>query len=201
MGSAVLQSSGVRPGAQNTGAGAYHSRMIEKYMWYLDKCEQPRVLDIGPISGSNIQFFLNHGAKIYVCDVLGRIFARAKNLQIEQFLSFFDYPDKTFDAIHLWDVADHLDNQSLSLLVKKSSGLLKPNGLLAIIAGNNPAGQPHPQYLMIDDDIRVTLKKISAIEMPYYHRANRDIEIAMRPLTQYSSFICMNGIREFLFRC
>lgn len=201
MQSPVLRNGIERPVAPTSPDGAYRSRMMERYLWFLAKCEKPQVLDVGPIIGSTIDFFLSQASKLTVCDVLRRLGPSAQShIQGEQLLSFFDYKPETFDGINLWDIPDHLENKVLTELIKRCSSMLKPNGLLMMLASNTSLPQPHPLYLASGENFTATLRKVTAMRLPYYFRSNRDIDLFMKPLEQYSSFVCMNGIREFLFR-
>jgi len=122
------------------------------------------------------------------------------SITMEQMMPFLDYEPGIFDGIHLWDLPDHLDNKALTGLLKKCATLLTPTGLIMMIASNSEKPQHQFQYLLIEKEDAVTLKKVMTYELPYYHRANRDIHLMMEPMMQHSSFICLNGIREFLFK-
>jgi hypothetical protein len=69
-----------------------------------------------------------------------------------------------------------------------------------MIACNLSGHQSFSQYFKIGDKCTVSLQKAMARRLPYYYRTNRDIERAMKPFEQLSSYICTNGMREFLFR-
>ena len=181
-------------------AGLYPSRMLQRYMAHIAKCRNPEILDIGPVSGNNISFFLSLGAKLSVCDFVMRLTRQAPVPGLEKALAILDYGDCRFDGIHVWDIPDHLETWLLSNIVKKWYAMLKPGGLVMMLAG--PSSAPHP-YLHIEStfgDALVRLTEVQTQELPYFHRSNRDIKIVMRPMEQHSSFLCTNSEREFLFR-
>ncbi|MBN2038005.1 MAG: class I SAM-dependent methyltransferase [Chitinispirillaceae bacterium] len=181
--------------------GAYQSRLVERYRSFLNKCDTPQILDIGPVCGSNIQFMLNAYSRLHVCDIVQRVSPQAlQPIAPEQIAQCFDYEKGTFDAIHVWDVPDHLEDLALREMVSQCCYLLKPNGLLLMIASTTKNHQPYQHYIVFSDTMPVTLANSTLLKLPYVHRSNRDIEIVMRPLEQYCSFVCMNGIREFLFK-
>jgi hypothetical protein len=173
------------------------SRMLKKYMYFLEQRDKPVILDIGPVSGSNISFFLNCASKLHVFDMLAETHQAE---DAEHFLSLFDYQEYSLDGIHLWDVPDHLNNRLLSLLVRKLHSLLKPDGLMTLIASTTSGVQPYPLFFAIRDDCTAFLQKTTTRRLSYFYRTNRDIERSMRPFKQFNSFICTNGIREFLFK-
>jgi hypothetical protein len=181
--------------------GMYQSRMVERYRSFLTKCEDPQILDIGPICGQNIDYLINRYTRIHVCDLVQRLAPEPlQPIEAEAIVPWFDYDENSFDGIHLWDVPDHLDDRALKRLVALCSEILKPNGLLMVIAGTTSLPQPYQHYVVIGNDMMVRLMKSTSFRLPYFHRSNRDIEIAMKPFEQYCSFVCMNGIREFLFK-
>ena len=175
-------------------AGAYQSRMLQRYTAHIAKCRNPHILDIGPVSGNNISFFLSLGARLSVCDFMLRLTRQAPPPAI------LDYRDRRFDGIHVWDIPDHLETGLLSDIVKKWFAMLKPGGMLMMLAGPSSVPQPFLHIETIVCDSMVGLEEVPALELPYFHRSNRDIKIVMRPLEQHSSFLCTNGEREFLFK-
>lgn len=181
--------------------GPYQSRMVERYRSFLGKCDDPQILDIGPICGQNIEYLLNRYTRLHVCDLMQRLTpAPLQSIGPEALLPCFDYEKGSFDGIHLWDVPDHIDDHALKALVTICTALLKPNGLIMLLASTTGSQQLYQHYLMLGGELTVTLMRSTSFRLPYFHRSNRDIELAMKPLIQYCSFVCMNGIREFLFK-
>jgi hypothetical protein len=196
----VIDNTAVRSIATST-PGLYKSRMLERYLWFLAKCEKPHLLDVGPVCGSNIAFFLEHTSKLSVCDVLRRLSPDViEHLRSEDLLPLFNYDKNGFDGIHLWDIADHFETSVLTSLVHHLSSLLKPNGLVVMLASNSPHSQPFQSYFVAGSEMVVTLKQVSTRSLPYFFRSNRDIELVMKPFQKQDSFVCMSGVREFLFR-
>jgi hypothetical protein len=181
-------------------AGAYQSRMLQRYMAHIAKCRSPHILDLGPVSGNNISFFLSLGARLSVCDFMLRLSRQAPGAGPDKALKILDYSDRRFDGIHVWDIPDHLETWLLSDIVKRWFAMLRPGGLIMMLAGPSSVPQPHLHIETIVCDSMVGLEEVPALELPYFHRSNRDIEIVMRPLEQHTSFLCTNGEREFLFR-
>jgi hypothetical protein len=180
---------------------AYESRMLKKYMQTLAECESPEVLDLGPVSGNNISFFLDHSARLHLCDVFSRsAHTLLRESDADDLFSQMDVKESSLDGIQLWDIPDHVDNRSLSILVNKLHSLLKPDGLMMVIATTVNVPQPYPLYFIIREDSAVVLDKMAARRLPYFYRTNRDIERCMKPFHQLNSFICTNGVREFLFK-
>jgi hypothetical protein len=196
----VIDNAAARSIATST-PGPYKSRMLERYLWFLAKCEKPHLLDVGPVCERNIAFFLENSSKLSVCDVVRRLSPHViAHLRSEEVLPFFNYDKNGFDGIHLWDMADHFETSVLTSLVHHLSSLLKPSGLVMMLASNSPHSQPFQSYFVAGSGTVVTLKQVSARSLPYFFRSNRDIEMVMKPFQKQDSFVCMNGVREFLFR-
>jgi hypothetical protein len=180
---------------------AIESRMVKKYVKFLAERNNPEILDIGPVSGNNISFFLNRVSKVHVCDVFSLIAREpGSTASPEYILSFLDYKERSLDGIHMWDIPDHLDTLTLSLLMKKLHSFLKPNALLMLMASTTSGVQPHPLYFVIREDCSVMLEKVTTRQLSYFYRANREIERCLKPFQQLNSFISINGVREFLYR-
>jgi hypothetical protein len=180
---------------------AIESRMLKRYMRALAERERPEVLDLGPVSGNNISFFLGHNARLHLCDVFSRSAHRlARKSDADDLFSHVDITDGSLDGIHLWDMPDHIDNHSLSILVNKLHALLKPDGIMMMIASTVSVQQPFPLYFVIREDNAVVLDKMTTWRLPYFYRTNREIERCLKPFHQLNSFICTNGVREFLFK-
>jgi SAM-dependent methyltransferase len=181
--------------------GAYQSRMMERYRRFLGKCDDPRILDIGPICGTNIEYLLSQFTRLFVCDVMQRLTPEPlQPIDAKTLTAYLDFEEGSFDGIHVWDIPDHLDDRTLKELVARCCAFLRPNGLLMLITSTTKSPQPYLHYLVFGDESSTSLARSTLFRLPYFHRSNRDVEIAMKPLEQYASFVCMNGIREFLFK-
>jgi hypothetical protein len=177
------------------------SRMLKRYLEHLALCDKPEVLDLGPACGNNISFFLPRVSRLHVCDAFFHlIMAIKQGSDAEKHIQLINYKESSFDGIHLWDLPDHLESKTLSLLVRRLHMLLKPKGMLTMIASNTSGTQPYPLYFVIRDDGAVRLQKTTSQRFSYFYRPNRDIEQIMKPFRQTSSFICTNGIREFIYK-
>jgi hypothetical protein len=181
---------------------ACSSRMLRHYVKLLSKRKKPEILDLGPVCGSNVSFFVNYSAKLHIHDLLLErpgVSYKSPCIMLP-LIQALEFRRNSLDGIHIWDLHDHLDNKELSSVLFELSSLLKPEGLLVMISSNSSGQQPFPQYFRIKEDLTVTLQKTRSLRLPYHYRTNRDIEKAMRPFEQISSYICTNGVREFLFR-
>jgi len=175
--------------------------MLERYGAFLEKRGNTTVLDTGPVSGTNIDFFLTMAGRVFVLDLARRAGLDAgAAVNPPRILSEMEFGPALFDGIHLWDLPDHLESAALVQVVRKCQSLLTPGGLLIVIAAGSSALQPFSQYFERVRGFDVRLKQDRSCRLPWIFRSNRDIEQEMRPLVQIDSFLCMNGIREFLFK-
>lgn len=109
------------------------------------------MLDIGPVIGSNIEFFFSLGIKIYMEDFLQayskpsytKIVDEKLTLDEEKFFAEnFDYADGFFDGLICWDFLCYLEPRFAKVLVERIGAKLKPDGLvLAFFHTQKPEGQ------------------------------------------------------------
>lgn len=196
----VLEGRGRRP-PDLPPVPAYSSRMLDRYLAFLQKSPKPAILDLGPTCGANISFFAERGGLLCVCDFMLRFAGdESKGHGPGTVGGILDYRPGSFDGIHLWDIPDHLDNRALLEIAQRCRTLLKKHGRVMALASASPDPEPFENYLVVNSNLSVTLRESQAHRYPYLYRSNRDIEAAMKPLEQCASFVCMNGWREFLFR-
>jgi len=177
------------------------SRMLKHYVGLLAKCPKSEILDIGPVCGSNVTFFAALAGRLHVHDVVTRTPpVMPPSAWATYIIESLTYEKNSLDGIHLWDLYDHIDNASIAPVVQKVSSLLKPRGLLVMIASNTSGQQHFSQYLKVNEECNATLQRSMVHRLSYYYRTNREIEKVLKPLEQICSSICMSGVREFLFR-
>lgn len=175
--------------------------MVRDYSSWLDKRPCARILDIGPVCDVSINYFLPRLAQYHVCDLFLRFTLRSKDRTHEDIIAReLDYTPESFDGIHFWDIIDHLSDETAAGLIKKGHALLKPGGMILIVAYNEYAVRQETCSFAVADTDTLRLKPQQHIELPCLHRHSRDILALMKPFGLVNSFAYTLGIREFLFR-
>ena len=83
---------------QNTVS--YSSRMIRRYIQWLEKQASPEILDIGPVCDVTINFFLPRVNRIHINDIFQWL---NKNGSGKSLTRELNYQPHSFDAVHLWE--------------------------------------------------------------------------------------------------
>jgi hypothetical protein len=179
-----------------------HKSMILKlFCEELSNREHALALDVGPVCGDNISLLAGAVHRMYVCDLFMHL-ARVQKAQLptKQTWQELTYPQATFDGILLWGLMDRLEDRQVSELLTYVRSLLKPQGLLVVLAcGEHEAGRDVYTYVL-DADYSVSLRYQEHLRLPLYPRHNREILVLLQDMTVVKSVIYRNGIREFLLR-
>jgi hypothetical protein len=140
----------------------FPTKILKDFINNVVKKENPVVLDIGPVIGSNIEYFLNFGIKIYMEDFLAAynkprytVFVDDKlTLDEKKFFSEnFSYGDNYFDGLICWDILNYLETKFARSFVEKISAKMKPSsfvlGFFQTLKGKGPAAVH--KYRVLDE--------------------------------------------------
>jgi hypothetical protein len=184
------------------------TKALGPFLSSLGSREQPSLLDLGPVVGSNVTFFGEQlGCKIFVEDIfkdLDRHTADNKVADLPAFLSK-RIPQETgsIDGVLCWDVFDYLDRAEAQPLAQQLVRVLRNDGLLLAffnsvesVVGTAPV---YTRYVVVD---RANLEHRPYRAMRSRRRpmANRDIQRLFEPLAITEQFLLKTNIREVLFR-
>ncbi|PYV44903.1 MAG: hypothetical protein DMG06_04650 [Acidobacteria bacterium] len=141
---------------------SFPTKILKDFIDNVVRKENPVVLDIGPVIGSNIEYFLNFGIKIYMEDFLAAynkpkytVFLDDKlTLDEKKFFSEnFSYGDNYFDGLICWDILSYLETKFARTFVEKISAKMKPTsfvlGFFQTLKGKGPA--PVHKYRVLDE--------------------------------------------------
>jgi hypothetical protein len=175
--------------------------------------EQPVLLDLGPVGGSNVTFFGEQlGCKIFVEDLSKDLDRHVKENTLDQLPAFFArrFPQETesVDGILCWDVFDYLDRVSAPPLAAQLTRILRPEGaLLAFFSTEEPkpdvkAGASKPAYTrhIVADPANLQHRAYPAARGKQRPMQNRDIQRMFEPLRITEQFLLKTKMRELLFR-
>ena len=183
----------------------FATKALPKFLSTLTLREQPVLLDLGPVVGSNVSFFGEQlGCKIFVEDVFAdaeRHVREGKLDQLPQFLSKrFPQADGEVDGILCWDVIDYLDRPAAQALAAQLTRVLRPDGALLGFFGSAPP--PAAQYtkFIIVDDVTLKYRAYPATRGRQAVLQNRDISRLFEGLRVSESILLKNNLREVLFR-
>ena len=193
-------------GAASTGAeGSISTKAFSRFLAALKHREAPVLLDLGPVVGSNINYFGEKlGCKFFIEDVYANLEKYARENRTKELAEFFKtrfpQPDASFDGILCWDIFDYLDKAAAQTLAHQMTRLLKPGGaLLTFFATVAMPGKEYTRYLVVDDKT-FKHKTAPAARGRQQVFVNRDINIMFQGLNVSDSFLLMTRTREIVFR-
>lgn len=189
----------------NVADPSYATKALQKFLGCLQGNDNPLLLDLGPVVGSNVTFFGEQlGCRIRVEDIATDIDRHVKANTLDQLPDFFSkrftQQAGSVDGILCWDVLDFLDRPAAQALATSLCTLLKPDGcLLGFFSTANIADSVYTKYVVVDES---TLKyRTYASSRPRQRNLlNGDIIRLFKDLRVTDSFLMKSKMREMLFR-
>jgi hypothetical protein len=179
----------------------YRSTLLQTYIENLKQGQALEVLDLGPVCEENIMFFAQQVKRHYVCDLFIRLDRiRRKGLPLKHLWSHLDYPRHSFKGVLLWDLVDHLNDTDVDNLTELCHRMLKPGGMLMANTFEERSTPDFVNSYVIQDNFRITFRPQHHLDLPWYHRSNRELTSLLAAFRLVKSFIYRNGVREFLFQ-
>ncbi len=183
----------------------FSTQHLQRVLQQLSRLSKPHLLDIGPLEGSNIDWLIQQGFKVYVDDCFRPLVqpkeqSEEKKVKAELLSETAQLYPSQFDAILCWDIFDCLTEKQATELIGKISLLLKPKGLLFAIFNYNPS---HPSVLVrhrIVTKIKLEYQAVATAPLSRRVYENRDIQELFSGLEFVSSCLLQSQIREVLVR-
>jgi hypothetical protein len=189
-------------------APAHPSKALTRFLASLRSREQPVLLDLGPVVGSNLTFFGEQlGCKIFVEDLFKDIDRFAREGRVADLPAFleqrFPQADASFDGILCWDALDYLDKKSAPVVARHLARMLKPEGaLLAMFNATEPRDTDQALYtrFVVLDAANLQHRRYAAGQRRGRALQNRDIQRMFEPLRIADQFLLKTNVREVVFR-
>ena len=189
----------------NGADSAYSTKALQKFLNCLQGSENPLLLDLGPVVGSNVTFFGEQlGCRIRVEDIAADIDRHVKSNTLDKLPEFFstrftEQPG-TVDGILCWDTFDFLDRPAALTLASALSALLRPDGCL--LGFFSTAETHHPVYTkyVVVDQSTLKYRTYPAARPRQRNLLNGDIIKIFKDLRVTDSYLMKSKVREMLFR-
>ena len=179
----------------------YTSEILRLFVDTLGQIKDARALDVGPICEDNIMFFAQRIKRHYVCDMFLRVSRESSKGPLSGNLwRHLDYPPRSFDGIHLWDLCDHLEDGQVKRLVELCRDMLQPEGLLMLVAFEKPPSPPKANSFVIHEDYQLDYRLQPHLKLAWYCRHNRALMSLLTGFNIIKSLRYRNGIREVLLK-
>jgi hypothetical protein len=193
------------PSATKVAEASYATKALHKFLTCLQANENPLLLDLGPVVGSNVTFFGEHlGCRFRVEDLAHDIDRHVKAGTLDQLPDFFakrfSQEPATVDGILCWDVMDFLDRPAAQSLATAMSTLLKPDGcLLGFFSTADTHDSVYTKYVVVDEST-LKYRNYPATRARQRNLLNGDIIKLFKDLRVTDSFLMKSKMREMLFR-
>ena len=185
----------------------FPTKALPKLLATLKAREQPVLLDLGPVVGSNVTFFGEQlGCKIFVEDIFADIDRHATAGTVKELPAFlskrFPQPDGSVDGVLCWDVFDYLDKAAAQKLAAQLTRILRPDGVVLAFFGTvtPQGGRTFYTKHTVVDGTSLRHREYPSARAKQAPLLNRDIIRMFEPARVTEQFLLKSNLREMLFR-
>jgi hypothetical protein len=163
------------------------------------------LLDLGPVIGSNVEFYGERlGCKLFIEDLFAEFDRHARAGTLEELPKTLDtrfrHADGSVDGILCWDVFDFLPKAAAQSLARQIIRMLRPGGAVMAFFSTAAGGTTGFTKYEIVDDHQLRHREHAGAGGPKHVLANRDIIRMFEGLIVSDSFLLKNNTREILLR-
>jgi hypothetical protein len=184
---------------------SHPTKSLQKFLSCLQAQENPVLLDLGPVVGSNVTFFGEQlGCRIRVEDIASDIEDHITRKATDQLPAFFatrfPQPPGSVDGILCWDVLDYLDRPAAQALATSLTAILRPEGALLGFFGTGESSQPQYTKYVVVDPQHLRYRHYPASRPRQRALLTGDIIRMFKGMRVSDSFLMKSNVREMLFR-
>lgn len=190
------------PGGEDATAT---STVFPKFLTAVARLERPVLLDLGPVTGTNIEFFGGRLAcKVHIEDLFREIESAARSNSRASLqaglLKRLGHGPESVDGILCWDVFDYLDRPTGLALAGHLQTLLRRGGALYGFFGTTAIDLRSYTRYIVDKENKFRLRPYPATHTKRSVLVTRDINNMFDRLVLADSVLLKSGTRETLFR-
>jgi hypothetical protein len=201
-----------------SNANVRTSNGLKEFLWLISDIERARVLDLGPVWQSTINFFIERGYRISTEDLLrswkdflateeehlrqapvGESAERiSQNALADKFLeTALQYPEGSYHGILAWDLFDYLDGELLPRVMQRLYKMLCPGGSV-LAQFHSRAPERFHRYRLVD---KQTVELLPTPTIAVHARVfqNREILDIFGEFRTSKTFVGRDQVREALF--
>jgi hypothetical protein len=181
------------------------TKALRKFIALLGARPSPTLVDLGPVVGTNVEFFGEQfGCKMFIADILAQADRFEREHEPGGLPAFLDtcFPQEaaSVDGVLCWDVFDFLDKPSARVVAGHLMRVLKPDGaLFGFFATTKPVLSRLSRFAVIDDG-NLRHRWYSTPRMRQAALQNRDVIKLFGRLRVSDSFLLRSNVREIVFR-
>jgi SAM-dependent methyltransferase len=192
------------------------SKSLKDFLWHIGGSSHGRLLDLGPVCQSTVNFFIERGFRVYTEDLLTawKSYSQEESERqrtltaddtrmtraeiagrfLEESLKF---APGSFDAVLAWDLLDYLEDDMMRRTADRIRSLLREGGVvLGMFHSRRP--DQFQRYRVIDEG---TLEVVPAPPIFPFARVfqNREISDLFSHFHTSKTFLGRDQLREALF--
>jgi hypothetical protein len=194
------------------------SNALKEFLWLLSDIPKARILDLGAVSQSTLNFFIEKGFRVSTEDMLREwkdfLTTEEERLRTtpigeeterrslpalaEKFLDEgLSYPEQSVHGVLIWDLLDYFDPAVVPILMERLCNVLQPGGTVLALFHSRPAERFH-RYRIIDSQ---TLELLPAPTVAVHAHVfqNREILDLFGKFRSSKTFVGRDQVREALF--
>jgi hypothetical protein len=206
------------PAASVAAGNVRISNALKEFLWLLSDVERPRILDLGAVSQSTLNFFIEKGFRVSTEDMLHEwkdfltteeerlrttpigeeIERRSLAALAEKFIDeALNYPEQSVHGVLIWDLLDYFDPAVVPVLMERLYAMLQPGGTVLALFHSRPAERFH-RYRILDGQ---TIELLSAPTLAVHAHVfqNREILDLFGKFRSSKTFVGRDQVREALF--
>jgi hypothetical protein len=193
------------------------SNGLKEFLWQLDGIGRGQMLDLGPVSQTTLNFFIERGFKVYAEDLLtawSRFLKeeeeqsrgaqaedspdRSASALADRFLaSNLAHGPNSLDAVLLWDLLDYLDRETASRVVARLTNLVRDGGAVLTVF-HTKIPEKFCRYRVLDG-LNLEVVPAPALLPPKHVYQNREIQDLFGRFRTSKSFVGRDQLRESVF--
>ena len=150
------------------------------------------VLDLGPASPANLDFFLGRGARLTVAD-----FTPSRGETLSDLVRA--EPGTHFDLVLAWDILNYLQRDRLGLLLRSLEPYFRPGTTIHALIATGREMSASPRRYRIEDAETLLCEGPKERVVPSPRYVEQDLLKCMPGLIVEHRFQLRNGMLEYLF--
>jgi hypothetical protein len=213
-----------KPGGGSSGSAASSSANLrvsnglKEFLQHLEDEKTPRILDLGQVSQSTLNFFIEKGYRVTTEDSLRSwkefLSAEEEGLRLaqvgdgqqkisqaylaEKFLETgLRYSEESFHGVLAWDLLDYFDAELLPRAMERLYSLLQPSGIVLAMFHSRPAERFHRYRIVDTQTIEVLPAPTLAVHAHVFQ--NREVLDLFGKFRSSKTFVGRDQLREALF--
>jgi len=150
------------------------------------------VLDLGPASPANLEFFLGRGARLTVADFVPSRGEAVSDLVRAE-------PGTHFDLVLAWDFLNYLPREKLGMLLRSLEPYFRPGTTIHALVATGREMSAAPRRYRIEDAETLLCEGPKERVVPSPRYVEQDLLKCMPGLNVEHRFQLRNGMLEYLF--